>query len=407
MSLNLDSVIQQIGALATDLRLHSRHRMQQIQQAMDTLVNTDGQTINQRRAAGRFAWPIPELPANLASSFSAIEPPTDYQALSTDGSHIDVDRHLAARCALINISKVMLQYGSEPEARLGSTPVLYADNSLSIPIQGEARDRPLDTPLVGVKRSVDEVVALAELAEETEALPAGSKHKYAPTLALIDGSLVLWGPAHQQYPDQVRHALIEGGLIPALDRLKYIADKRPLALAAYVSLPRNTGVADALRLAVCPFPVANCSTNCGHLSDNNRPCDTVGGLLDRDIFGTLLRPGERSALFANTSPIVEQYYGAHHIYFFYLNTGEEIARVEVPSWVANNEHMTSLTHSLILDQCRKGMGYPVAIMEAHEQAVIDGNDRELFRQMIEEALEDNHLAVYTSQKARSKHIRWL
>ena len=87
--------------------------------------------------------------------------------------------------------------------------------------------------------------------------------------------------------------------------------------------------------------------------------------------------------------------------------GDEIARVEVPSWVADNEHLTSLTHSLILDQCRKGMGYPVAIMEAHEQAVINGHDRELFRRMIEEALEDNRLPVYTSQKARSKHIRWL
>ena len=95
------------------------------------------------------------------------------------------------------------------------------------------------------------------------------------------------------------------------------------------------------------------------------------------------------------------------MHFFYVNVGSEMARVEVPAWVAEDEALLALTHSLLLDQCRKGLGYPVAIMEAHEQAVIGGHERELFRQMVEETLTRHGLDVSTSEKARSKIGRWV
>ncbi len=228
-----------------------------------------------------------------------------------------------------------------------------------------------------------------------------------PTLALIDGSLILWGPTIQAYPDYVRQALINQGLLPALDRLKAAAARHPLALAAYISLPRSAGVADALRLAVCPYQPVDCDRHCGQLRTGQRPCDVVGGLLDRDLFTRTLAHGERSAVFMSTSSIVRDYYGAHAVAFYYLNVGEEMARVEIPAWVAEDETLLTLSHSLILDQCRKGLGYPTAIMEAHEQAVISGTERELFRQMVEEALEERRLPVYTSAKNRSKRQRWL
>ena len=44
-------------------------------------------------------------------------------------------------------------------------------------------------------------------------------------------------------------------------------------------------------------------------------------------------------------------------YFFYLNNGQEIARIEVPDWVATNKTLVSLTHALILDQCYKGRSF--------------------------------------------------
>ena len=112
-------------------------------------------------------------------------------------------------------------------------------------------------------------------------------------------------------------------------------------------------------------------------------------------------------MFTATSPDVDRYYRGTSLSFFYLNVGEEIARVEVPSWVAEREDSVDLTHSLLVDQCGRGHGYPVALMESHEQAVVSGSDRRHFVDLIERALQDRGLPVYTSEKVLSKRMRWL
>jgi hypothetical protein len=61
----------------------------------------------------------------------------------------------------------------------------------------------------------------------------------------------------------------------------------------------------------------------------------------------------------------------------------------------------------MLDQCRRGQGYPVAISEAHEQAVISGTDRHLFRQMVSQVLDREGFPAHTSEKERSKRTPWL
>ena len=60
------------------------------------------------------------------------------------------------------------------------------------------------------------------------------------------------------------------------------------------------------------------------------------------------------------------------------------------------DELLSLVHAGLVDQCRKGHGYPVAISEAHEQAVVTAGDREEFRVMVETALGAHRLPVYTS-----------
>lgn len=399
MPLDLDHVSAQLETLASGLQAESAHHGERLRLATETFASADAGAINLKRAQGKVTWLVPGLPSDPAARYTPIDPPSDYRVLSVDGSHIDVDRHLPARCALVNISKVALQYGDNPSARLESQPVLYTGPE-DLTIGDGFREQPLEGQLLGIKRSVDEVVALAELAEESAA-------DDIPTLALLDGSLVLWGLGGQAYPEHVRQTLINEGLLVALDRLHAVSRERPLALAAYVSLPRSTEVVNAMRLAVCPYDPVDCDRNCGALPSGQRPCDTVGGLLDREMVSQRLAPGERSAVFTSTSSIVERHYGQHAVAFFYLNSGEEMARVEVPAWVAADETLMSLTHTLILDQCRKGLGYPVAIMEAHEQAVITGHERELFRRMVEELLEERGLPVYTSEKARSKRLPWL
>jgi len=129
--------------------------------------------------------------------------------------------------------------------------------------------------------------------------------------------------------------------------------------------------------------------------------------MDRDIFQEILEPGHRSPLYQTNPTAAQEYYGDQKIHFYYLNSGKEIARVEVPQWATIDREMLALGHSMIIEQCNKGQGYPVAISEAHEQAVISSLDRQIFKQMINETLERQGISTYTSEKERSKSRPWL
>ena len=59
------------------------------------------------------------------------------------------------------------------------------------------------------------------------------------------------------------------------------------------------------------------------------------------------------------------------------------------------------------DQCRRGYGYPVVLSEAHERAVVNAADRELFRRLVETALTERRLPASTSAKSWSKRARWI
>ena len=135
--------------------------------------------------------------------------------------------------------------------------------------------------------------------------------------------------------------------------------------------------------------------------------DVSSEILDRQLFARILKENDRSELFPSSHPSVESYYGEHHLMFFYVNTGDEIARVEIPAWVAKDKANVDLIHSLILDQCNKGPTYPIVLMEAHEQAVISTKDRAYFLNLMESSMESKGITFYTSQKDRSKRLRWL
>jgi len=120
-----------------------------------------------------------------------------------------------------------------------------------------------------------------------------------------------------------------------------------------------------------------------------------------------LEPGERSALFVSPSKIVKEHYGEHRIYFFYLRLEEEVARVETPRWVAENGELLDMVHTLVLDQCCRGQGYPVALSEAHEQAVVTTADRAEFWQLVESLCVEEKIPTLTSAKSFSKRTRWV
>jgi len=399
MSLDLTKVAAQVGGMVARLEAEVEDRQACLQYALGILHQQDEQweALRERVLSARTTWLVAGLVDGLAQPHPAPSLPAEFTVIATDGSHIDVDRHRSARCYLINIGSVVLHYGACPDAVLDSLPRLYAgDDELVIaPVSGRGREQPVEGALLGAKRSVDECQRLAELADE---LPPHSS-----ALALLDGSLILWGL--EAYPEFVTEVLLERGLLIYLDRMKKLNRERSLALASYISLPRSTDVVNILRVALCPNDPPDCDRYCA--GGGRRPCDAVAGIQDRELFSTRLGQGDRSALFVSQSSVVRRHYGQHRVYFFYLRVDDEIARVEIPQWVAEDEKLLNLAHSLVLDQCRRGQGYPVALSEAHEQAVVREADRENFWQLVESSLVEEHMPSPLSGKSRSKRTRWI
>ena len=168
--------------------------------------------------------------------------------------------------------------------------------------------------MLAAKRMAEEAMALAE----TVALSPTS----LPTLAIMDGSLIMLGVASHGYDDYVRRELVDNGIVRALNRLRRLSDTRPLMVASYVSMPGGTDVANALRLAACPYDTADCERHCGGTAPGDRPCDAAAmGIVDRDLFWEVLEPGQRSAVFGSSSALVANHYAGHEVHFFYVHAG--------------------------------------------------------------------------------------
>jgi hypothetical protein len=125
-------------------------------------------------------------------------------------------------------------------------------------------------------------------------------------------------------------------------------------------------------------------------------------LYDTNVLRHVLKPFHRTTLFFNQSKITEYYPQYLKPCFFYLDVGKEIVRIELPAWIAREPTWVNLICMVSIDQAQKGFGYPVALAEAHEQAVVKGPDREFFYHLIRKIGIERQLPVFTSQKSIKK-----
>jgi len=369
LSLDLTKVAAQVTGMISRLKDARQERQQRLQFALDTLRNRaiDLDDLKRKIAASKTTWLVAELVERLDRRYQAPPTPAEFTVMASDGSHIDVDRHRSTRCYLINIGSAVINYGSEPDATLASSPRLYSeDEELVITPPGGGREQVVEGTLLGIKRGIEECRHLADLSAE---LPAGSA-----SLAMLDGTLILWGL--EAYPEFVTEVLLTKGFLQCLDDMQKLNSDRRLALASYISFPRSTDVVNVLRVAICPHQPPDCDRHCP--PGKERDCEAVAGVRDRDLFLNLLESGERSALFISPSRIVRE-----------------------------NSDLLNLTHSLVLDQCRRGHGYPVVLSEAHEQAVVTGFDRENFWELVESSMVTEHMPSLGSAKSFSKRTRWV
>jgi hypothetical protein len=129
------------------------------------------------------------------------------------------------------------------------------------------------------------------------------------------------------------------------------------------------------------------------------------GLSDAHLIGRGLERWDRSALFRVRSNVHDPYYGIHRVYFFLLATGDEIARVEIPEWVARDKSLLSLLHGILVDQCAKGFGYPAVLARADDRAVISLGDRGVLDTLVQQELARHGVVARPSAKLSRKQVR--
>jgi hypothetical protein len=312
--------------------------------------------------------------------------PASYTAVSTDGSHLDHDHHGPLPCWLINVGSVAIRYGGEPGATLETRSWLgYRPEDLHF-VHGQYRLR-VQGQLLNVRRQVAEVEALAELCEANPG-----------AVALIDGTLILTSIS-RSIQEEPSYFLSE--YLTLLDRIQASG----AVLASYISRPSSSEAVSALRIGVCP--VEECDRRCRLGEPSERPCARLADLLDRALFAaTELGPGGRTGLWRSLWPTSEQHYREHRVHFFYLDAGVELARVEVPGWVAGSPAAMARLHAALVAQSARGAdGYPRVLIEAHHKAVITAGDRRAFEALLDQALAGRGYASLPSAKERAKRRR--
>ncbi|MEL6854030.1 MAG: DNA double-strand break repair nuclease NurA [Cyanobacteria bacterium J06607_13] len=293
--------------------------------------------------------------------------PEAHTAISSDGSQISPSHHEIAYCYLLNISRVVIHYGQSRYPLLDSIPeVIYRPEDLYASRQWGIRTE----EWMGYKRTAAEAVMLAATA-------IGHQEKGIPALAMTDGSLIYW------FLEQIPAAARDEILLPILEAWQQLQTAR-LPVMGYISASRSGEALNFLRLQACPYASPDCLTHC----EDNRsqtPCQTFSPLRDVTLWSTSLSPGERGPLWKSSADILSCY-GAHAVYFCYVHVGAEVARVEFPQWVVEDRELLESALSLMLAQVQKGFGYPVALAEAHNQAVVRGGDRTRFFTLLEQQM---------------------
>jgi hypothetical protein len=359
--------LKKLRRQACDLLSHYAHDLERLQQKVEEVVRHHDPSL-------RCALPVSEA---LDDHFSPPVVPQKAVLLAVDGSQIYLDRHAAVEYFLINVGGIRMDVGgSEP-------PQCFHDSDLKYGDEIFRPDEYFSEERISFLRDLREREFLAELAEQ-----AGG-----PSLALIDGTIELWGAREAGVETSQTGAR---GLQPYLEILLRLHDQGA-TVAGYGDKPAQDQLVRLLEIASQPAAEAH-----------KRP---LFGVRDYDLFRDLLAPGERSAIFefqSRAARLYRQYHPAIALHFFYLNVGWDghplLARVETLALPAEEAGKLEALHAVLVQQCQI-MGthrYPYILHRAHETARVTPEDKAQLDMMIANELASQGIFGEMSQKQSAK-----
>lgn len=277
----------------------------------------------------------------LDTCFRADTKLREYAVCGIDGSQIYPDRHEGFAEYLINIGTAYFRYAHVSHAELKNKPYLFSGFE-------SGTTATLVTPeFVNGQRTYYELKHATEVARYHE-LP----------IIMFDGALMFW---HLQTPAMQERFLVD---YVAYLALLHTQDTKYLG---YISASHSREIVTLLEQAA---PLMDSAVVFDHL-------------VDTDIMEFFLKPGEFTQVFSPLSDLSNAYPAPLRPCFMYLHVGNEIARIELPTYIADRPDTVTYLATSVLDQVAKGNGYPVALSEAHEQAVVKAADRDFFYQMLQ------------------------
>jgi hypothetical protein len=419
--LDLTKLAQQMQGISHYLTLEAtatRQRLALAQTLLQQATRNQATLVTQQQTwRDRLSFTAAEPIEPLHWRSSTPVAPIAHTVIATDGSQIAPSHHEIAYCYLINVGRIILHYGQNRLPLLDSLPeVFYRPEDLYVSRQWGIRTE----EWMSYRRTVSEAIGLAELGEQVKETLAGvaldptgeplamipahwgktqkreqqDSEQQAnqpelpplPILALVDGSLIYW--FLDPLPTEAREKILP----PIIDAWKKLWGAG-IPIVGYVSASRSGEALNFLRLQACPYDTPDCGTHCAAYPlheaappEKRAPCQVLDPLKDTALWAMELQPGQRSPIWRSSARILDSYGDDSRIYFCYLHVGTEIARIEFPGWVANNPPLLESALSLTVAQVQKGYGYPVALAEAHNQAVVRGGDRSRFFALLEQQM---------------------
>lgn len=345
----------------------------------------------------RGASPL-EKPHNLPMNFIHPAPqlPERATVIAVDGSQIYPYEQAPVHFYLLNIGVFTYHHGTAHVPQPQTLPKLvYHRDYVHDPDGRIVSNRTIDA-----RRTVLEMQILAQMAWET-----GRKIR-VPIIALYDNQL-MFGANND----------VTGGKQLVKDyhgALQHLYDVQAngvrVSLAGYVDNPVRSRVILRLLFLMSLNDEAEIHARARELKEGG----DLEGLRDIHLFKSILKIGERSAVMVQNSPrnfAYKMVNPSHEIAFFYIKVGtpikSNIARVDVPMWVARDPQALDDLHALLLAQStmQGNNPYPYALTRADELAYVSSKDKRKLDEMINLELRRKGISpVVGNPKARGKTL---
>jgi hypothetical protein len=388
MPLDPQELLRQIEAAVPNLKTGFQRLESSVEEALDVYKKAQAGEWRELALNSQSRQALGYPLAGLRQNNPVAAQTGPYTVVATDGSVIPPDRHNGtALYHVINTGRVMLRYGPDSRAEIDSKTLFFAGDVTEEELESSA---PL---VIDLKRDLYELTFGLDLARQ-----------YKADLVLMDGPLTMWNS--RTLTDRQSNELRQN----YYNLLNVFAGEQ-IPIVGYISNTHSQAVTNSLRLLMAERPQASMFDLEDIAPQPARSKSTAGkrkerlsglnGVHDALLFRHLLGQNHASEIFKTAFSEPKEL--AEHIQevcFCYWRTENEIVRLEFPEWLAAPELLPEVL-SMVDSQHRLGQGYPVALMEAHESAVLRGDDRELLRILLEE----RGLLQAESEKGRSKRLR--